>query len=116
MKKFLLLPILLLSLACSTDAETDNFGDLNIPEVFRGEFTGIHTLHWARVTQTQVEVETDGGLKTINTGKNQYFNGEDKYEVDLPNNEKLVLLYGNGYVGITVFNNEEEWIISDYFE
>lgn len=122
MKKYLTLIIVFVILSCSNESSSDSpenqniSGTLNIPEVFRGEFEGVQTHHWAKIYENYLQVETDSGIKTITQGTDEYFNGNNHYEVDLPNNEKLVLLFGNNYVGITVFDSEGEWIISDYFD
>lgn len=114
-KSFLIFIISLFFFSCSSDDKT-SIGSLNIPEVFRGEFEGRQTEKWAEIYPTYLKVDTDQGVKTITSGTNENFNDSNHYEVDLSNNEKLVLTYANGYVGITIFDSDGNWIISDYYK
>lgn len=116
MKKIILgIFLLLITLSCSSNSVADEpttHNELNIPETFRGVFQGVQTNKVATITQTTLEVSN----KRIDRGENEYFNGSNHYEVDLPDGEKLVLLKGNGYVGITIYKSDNSWFISDYFE
>jgi hypothetical protein len=114
-RKSILLLVFVFSLPCSNDSDNIS-GSLDIPEVFIGEYEGVQTEKIAKIHHSYLEIETDQGKKRITEGENEYFNGSNHYEVDLPNDERLVLLSGNGYIGITIFSSSGSWIISDYFE
>ena len=112
MKKLLLVlfsAVLLLS--CSAD-EVEITGNLNIPEVFRGRLISSDEVNTAIITQTYLKVD---GVKTITNAESEEFNGSNHYEAELANDEKLVLLYGNDYVGITIYDSDGNWIISKFF-
>ena len=116
MKKIIIgIFLLLITLSCSSDSvvdETTTYSELNIPETFRGVFQGARTNKVATITQTTLEVDN----KRIDRGENEFFNGYNHYELDLPDGGKLVLLKGNGYVGITIYKSNGTWFISDYFD
>ena len=87
MKKLIILIASVFLLSCSAEEETIT-GNLNIPEMFHGDFIGVHSDYKAEIRGTYLRVR---GLKTITTGENEQTNNINLYTVELPNNEELIL-------------------------
>jgi hypothetical protein len=116
MKKLILLFLTISLIGCSAEYdEVVETGNLNIPEIFHGNFTGGAMDYKATITRTYVQVETSSGEKIVNTADSEYFNGVNYYRADLANDELLVLTKANGYVGISYIKADGSWYISEFF-
>lgn len=117
MKKISILFICCFTLSCSSDSETENDveGTLFIPDRFVGDYIGQTHEYSAEIRNHRITLETDEGTVTRIDGTTTADNGTTLFRADLANGENLVLLQGNGYVGITLFR-DGVWVISDYYE
>lgn len=120
MKKLLTLVALLFSLiGCNTPETptTENTqGSLFIPERYHGEFHSVQGNLYAKIEAHKLTAEIGNGATEIKTeGITTIDNGTTHFEATLSNNEKLILLKGNGFIGITLSRNGNIYL-SRYYE
>ena|SRR5690606_81880 len=112
MKKFILLLLSVLIFSCSSEESSETTGNLNIPEVFRGDWITPDEEYTAKVTQTYLEVH---GVRTITSVTSEEVNGDVMYRAELSDGGELILLYGNSNLGISIFDAEGNGDFSRWF-
>ena len=118
MKKLLLL-LLTITLSCSNDEEQS--GSLQIPDRFVGDWVSGNTLAKVRTNRLEIDFEYEPTIVRTE-GTTTVDNGATHFEAELPNNERLVLLFrendedtpDDDVIGITLFG-EKETITSDFY-
>lgn len=111
-KLFTLLVLSVLLFSCSAEESSETTGNLNIPEVFRGDWITPDEEYTAKVTQTYLEVH---GVRTITSVTSEEFNGDVMYRAELSDGGELILLYGNSNLGISIFDAEGNGDFSRWF-
>lgn len=111
MKKLLVLALTVL-VGCSIEKETESISF--VPERFTGSYVGVQTDLAAEVKHNRLRLQTEYKTLTITKGTITEDNGDSLCIIQSDDYE-IILLRGNGYVGITVVEGTNT-ILSDYYE
>lgn len=113
MKKLILMMFIVAStISCTTESSTEQ-GTLNFPQRYVGEYIAVQSGRHATITLHSITIETDGGTVRRTNGTTTY-DTEVLFKTTLNEGEELILLSGNGFIGITMYSDGST-VNSEYY-
>lgn len=103
-----------LTSSCTTNSNnTTNENQLNFPSRYVGNYIAVQSGRHATITANSITIQTADGNVFRNKG-NTTLDTQVMFKSTLNQNEELILLSGNGYLGITMYSNGNT-INSEYY-